>query len=410
MAEAASGPIAVATSGTTPVVDVLNPGFLGFPGWDTGYRAKIKTVGSAPLSVMHIGHSIAFGEEAGDTMGQGYGFLFRSAAMAKYGAFGDFWSAGLQTSINGSVSSFFPYTFSGTGTSAQEDGQGYGQGYAPSGFGTSHDVTFDPTKLGAPGSAGALAYNFTAMDILACHFNASGTWTWAVDGGAPTTVTNTSNDGLLTRIPLTGLSSGQHTLTFSSFSAQTAMVLAGVATYTGAAGGFAYANVAQPGQTAAAALQGAPLTNIQGYQSAGSPTGFGYPAGPDLALIEFGVNDLSQFKTPFADPGSFGILLRQLIAALRRANPTVSIVLVSSWCGPGGNYTDDSGFGQSAVWHLYEDEMQKAAQRAGLGILSLEQRWGSTPVAQGFISAGTAHHPTTAGHADIFNALWTELS
>jgi lysophospholipase L1-like esterase len=458
-------------------------------GWDAGLKNGIASSQSnaGPLRIACFGDSITLGQMGTDVLLNGFPWLLRQALIQRYGLYGDHWCAAQNGTLNG-TSAYFPFTFAGTGAVGQQDGYGYQQAYNPTGFGTAHDITFQLVN-GAPNS---LSYPFTGLDIVLAHFNASGTFTWNVDGAGATTHTNTTNDGLLEFLPIRGLAAGSHTVVFSNTSAVTALTLAGITTYSGSASGLFFANHGQPNQTIGAAFNAAShtLLAMQGYSGASSPNAlagsevlgvnvvnggtlysgtptaiFSNPAtggtvatgtpvvasgaitsitmtgngsnyqGPctvsignpgggsgfvgqclmsngafapsqvDVAIIALGVNDMARAKAAYVGPQGMEHVYRQMIAAIRYANPNASILFVGIWNGTLGSHTDDTGFTNSNSWHLYLNRMRNLAATQTCGFLDLSARWGSTPIAQGFISAGSAHHPTTAGHADIFAAL-----
>jgi lysophospholipase L1-like esterase len=141
-------------------------------------------------------------------------------------------------------------------------------------------------------------------------------------------------------------------------------------------------------------------------------TGFGFPTQPNLTIIALGINDCNNARSET----DFRNGLQRFIQATRRGNPNSSILLVSCYypfnnqsglsAYSGFAYSDDnnSGFANGDGWNAFKTAMARVARAYSCGFVDLEQRWGATPVAKGFLPNNDIH-PTDAGHQDMANAI-----
>lgn len=131
---------------------------------------------------------------------------------------------------------------------------------------------------------------------------------------------------------------------------------------------------------------------------------WGFPLSPHLAVIALGVNDCAAAQ---AAPTSTTQIYSQLIQAIRRGNPNASVLLVGvcypAWltsdAWPSQPICDDNG-----VWYSYLDYMREMARIHNCAFVNIHDRWGQTPLANGFIGTNGVH-PTLAGHADMASVL-----
>jgi lysophospholipase L1-like esterase len=141
-------------------------------------------------------------------------------------------------------------------------------------------------------------------------------------------------------------------------------------------------------------------------------TGFGFPTQPNLTVIALGINDCNNARSET----DFRNGLQRFIQATRRGNASSSILLVSCYYpfnnqSGGANYSgfaysddNNSGFANGDGWNAFKTAMARVARAYSCGFVDLEQRWGATPVAKGFLPTNDIH-PTDAGHQDMANAI-----
>lgn len=146
-----------------------------------------------------------------------------------------------------------------------------------------------------------------------------------------------------------------------------------------------------------------------------SPTGFGFPLGAQLAIVEFGLNECNAAVTA----ATFQNNLRQVVEGLRRAaapaGPATSLI-IHAMMNADNNTTDSQGF-TPANWYQYLDVLRSVAQDYNCAFLNTHASWTArfggqlntqTPGSPGYLS-NQQSHPTDAGHQDIADTIMSIL-
>lgn len=350
--------------------------YLYLPGgWDTGWKAAKAASGTTPCWITAIGDSISAGQKATSYLTQGFTAILRDALQTAYGKYADFYNSTMADSLNLVNTPPLPWTFTG-------------------GSGAVSSTGFSSTlQFSAAGSATFVTPKAcTALDLF-YHDVAAGSFTWTVDGGSATTVTQTLTGGVR-RISLgSGLANTTHTVVFTWVSGL--VRLAGAGSVYGTTGiGCGHVPVAALQSQTYLLTGDAPQGNSVGRATNQTA---GYPSAPHLLMLEMGVNDIASGNV---GPDQWFFTYQRLIRGLRRSRPAASIVIVSP---AGGNtFYGDGGilFTNADQWINMVAAHRRLAEVEQCAHLNIDAKWGSTPVAQGFVTAGDVH-PTIAGHADI---------
>lgn len=358
--------------------------------WDEAWKAAKAAAGATPARVAFYGDSFTQGAVSTNFMAKGFTDLVRDALAAKLGYGADAW-------LGVHNANFYP-SFPGTPPFVVNNAAGIA---TTTGIGFS---TIQTWASGAPSPALTFVtpYACTDIDILYSD-SVSGSFTYTVDGGAPVTV-NTGGTAFVKKIALTGLANTTHTIVFAGVSANGAMRIAAVACYKTKTSGVqvfhAGASNFALGQTRAENWQ------AWGGKNAGGSWGtIGFPAEPDLLVLDLGVNDLNLTGagTQKYGPDLVADRLRQIVRHARRARPC-SVVIVGVHVPDGVTTDGASYFNWPEAWPSYLRQMHRVAIDQGCAFVNLQARWGETPVAKGFTASNNAH-PLDPGHADIAAVL-----
>jgi len=367
-------------------------------GWDAAWRSAKNAAGAAPLLVQVFGDSIAAGTNisyASDSFVE----KLQGLISASYGRYADY-SNNSQNFLVG-----HPWSAAlNAGTFVSNVNFGW------------HTVNYSSTLTAVSLQRWTSPYPCTAFDIH--YLDAfAGRWSYAVDGAAPIQITNTaaaspdSANAQMKRLRFTGLPSAVHTFDWGWQSNTATAYVHGATAYTGSAGGLALARFAVAGDAVQylASTQG-PADRLSLYtnkspQNDATASGvgtYGFPMGPHLLICQMIVNDTNIDGTgnPVNSLANFTQQYYRLIHAVRRARPGCSILFVIP-CYPLAT-TDDcsSGFANQLLFSNYVQAIYTLAQSFNAAICNVNSRWGSTPVAQGFMIANNLH-PTIAGQADM---------
>lgn len=358
------------------------------PGWDAGWQAAKALASSSAQWLTVIGDSLSDGQNSTDYINLGWVTLLKNTLVARgLPLMGDFFPVTENVNFTPGWQGTPPFVVNATGLTWYSWEMGRLPFYSP-GNGL---VTF------------TCPYACTELDIVFFDQSA-GTFTYILDGGgAVTVVPNCTGAQYSRRMQLTGLSNIAHVISFQTQSGANVMGIQGVATYPTAASrslGMGYGRCAY--QAGALADFGntssQPSDMCRQWQGFGAATtGFGFPTQPQLAIIEFGINDAA---------GLYGVqsyrrTLERLVNALRRGSPNCSIAMMAGSDPDGINSDVTSGFfGQPRNYGLYTGAMRECADTMKCAFVDVSSKWGQTGVAQGFQAANNPH-PTNAGHADI---------
>lgn len=372
-------------------------------GWDTGWRAAKAKAFSVPASIAFLGDSYTQGINCSDILSKSYPELVRAGFFARgYDRHGDYYpvthsQAWLTNEGN---------TFTGTPPFAYNAAQGVPR-WARWAYGQFGFFNSPLTVPAGPELTFTSPDACTAMDII--YFQdgtGQGTFTYAVDGGSPVTVTVNQNN-IQSRISLTGLSNATHTIVFAGQSATASLCILGVACYSGHAGGL---NVARIGYAGAATSDyttqagESPADKIllwQGSTDGGNTTGFGFPTQPALAVLAFGVNDCKNAVTIAA----YQDVYRRFIQSFRRGCSDASVLLIAN-CNPDPNSNDSPvQFANAANYHTFLMAMYQMAQAYRCGFINFHTKWGQTPYSAGLTGNNTFPHPTDAGYRDMAETI-----
>jgi hypothetical protein len=359
--------------------------------WQAGKAATV----SSPAIIAGIGDSFMHGAYAGDWHLTGwFGQLKTKLVAAGYGTHADFWPVSSNIARNSSMTGLIPFVLSPTGLS-----------WAQNGFGEL------PIYTGT--AAGVLAfttpYACTQMDLVYLDSNqgTGGTWAYAVDGGAPQTIT-VAGDNTIKKVRLTGLANTVHTISCGSQSFNFVMQVCGVSTYPDPAKGIGYGRLAYAGATTVAGLgqsafKPADRARVYGGSGAGGGINFAhFPVAPHLALIGLGIND----NTNGQGLEGYRQTLRRLCQALRRGRANCSIVFVVNPVANGVTSDQTSNyFGNPTQWPLFQQAQWQVAREFNAGVIDFQAKWSETPVASGFTTVSQGH-PTQLGHDDMADIIY----
>lgn len=412
-------------------------------GWRNGWDAAAANAGSSPVNVAVIGDSISVGQHAttadstttdGTTGQVGTSWLakLRSALVAKYGCYADFWPAWGYSPLAGTdLNGTLPWTTNNSGQAASNQaGNAWSRTWWATAASTQSHQTFT-----APYACGEM--HFFYEDYAAGTFKfvvdsgtAGQTFSYSIDGGATqtgntntqvtiTTAGNsTSANTVIRKVRIWNFSqSGRHKLDYGWQSATLVAICAGVTTIrNGATGGISFARHN---------FQGAWLTDWTTHQAQTNPpdlpslfqggqpqgnvpfttaTGFGFPTQPHLLIIEGGINDCNGSATL----ANYEAALRRLIQAAKRGQANCSVLILLP-CFPDSVNSDGSwslmtNATVAATWTDFLDIARRVARAWRCGFADVHSRWGETPYGSGFLPA-TDVHPTDAGYADIYSLL-----
>lgn len=361
------------------IPNVKHP-YLYLPdGWDTGWKASKATAGSTPIWVTACGDSITAGQKSTTYLTQGFCSILRDALQAKYGSYADFHNATLVDSLNLVNVPPLPWTFTGAFTLSTSTG--FGGTLQTTAAGTATYVT----------PKACTAVDLYYYDLIA------GSWSWTLDGGAPTTVTPPANGGVKKISIGSGLANTTHTIVITWISG--VLRIAGASSvYSSTGVGFGHIGVGGLQTTAYISTGDTAQSNLIGR---GTTEVVGFPNTPHLLMIGMGINDCN---TQNIGPEQWFYTYRRLILGARRTRPGTSVLLFSPAAG-------DSIYGDGGAlmtngndWGSYVAAARRLAMVENCAHLDTHAKWGSTPVAQGFVTAGDVH-PTIAGHADIAGDL-----
>lgn len=375
-------------SGSSPTAPSTPKSYIYLPaGWNAGWLAA-KAAKSASFGL--TGDSELQGTQQNtDILAKRVGRLLLNNLSASIGAakvaehFPSCDAAGIVTPW--SASGAAPWTY-GTATGGAFTNDGFIKGVTATGLGASIETFVTPFAC--------TDFDFVYRDL------AAGTITYTLDGGGNQTFLS-NGDGTTKRLQLTGLASATHTLVIAGQSVATEISILGATCYYGAraATGLTLANFVCGGQSAAnlSAVTGVATS----YKT--SRATLGPIAALDLLIWALGVNDNS--------PAVLTDSMTWIIESARNANPNMSVLILgmpnfsTSLSDVGAMF---GGSANQAQWYEYLNSLSDVSQANGYGFISIHNRWGARPVANGFINAGSGAgqpHPNDAGHADIASAI-----
>ena len=392
--------------------------FLYLPtGWDAAWKAAKATIGSQRVNVVGIGDSVIAGQNSTDIMINSAWAVLRSKLLAanNNALGGDHYSL-LYSAKYGLGTATPPVVINGT----------QGTDYAPYYCGFTYGSFAGATTL-TPAVTCTPPYSVVGFDILYIDF-AAGSWTYNVDGGSNTTVTTTgpgtAAGAIVKKVSITGLTAGAHTLNINTNAsgANTCCIL-GINVYA-ASSGLCFANMGWfgmglvTGQNTNNALSDTGkfppdrLALYQGYQGTTaaptSLTGLGFPAQPDLAIIEFGINDANQSVAR----GTFRDALDRLVWTLRYGkNDACSIMIVAAYTADGtiassiSVANQDYTAGQITAYRDLCAAMYEVAQVQGCAYVDVHGSFGRKPVTNGWVTSVSDIHPTVTGYAKMANLV-----
>jgi lysophospholipase L1-like esterase len=350
-------------------------------GWDTGWKAAKAAQGQTPAWVGFIGDSIMQGFNSSDQMLKSFARLIRAGLLGSATPYADF---------------FAPVYSSGTGAPVAIVNGGSGTG----GFGgqnQSSNLAMAVT-LTSP-------YPCTQIDLWVKQ-TVAGTWQYAVDGGGANTVTNNPTNFFVTRTPITGLTSANHTVVLNNQSLANVLTFCGASFYPAGSGGTGLGFVHN-------GINGIALSSFnwtfgipEGWAGRNAHQGATYapvfPQAPHLVILELGVNDCN---TANSSPEVYRQYLKSWCHQFRRGRPGCSILFLVP-CYPDTEASDTTNtFANQHTWIYYVEAMYSVARMLNCAVANIHAKWGETPQGSGFISGGSSVHPTDAGHADIANLL-----
>lgn len=359
-------------------------------GWDGAWKLAKAASSGTPAWMTVLGDSITQGAFATAWNTGGWYGLVRDNLIARgLIRHGDLWSPADSLDFISSYGGTPPFTVSATNRTWRN----WGFGNAPTYTGAASEVvTFDTP------------YACTAMDFHTNNF-AAGDLSYNIDAAGAVTITSTT-DRWNKKTSVSGLANTTHQVKFSQASVTNAMALTGITTYANPSAGIGFARQAASGNPGYIyRINGSPVDMAAIWQgrTTSLTTGYGGPTQPALAIIALGINDC-QSSFGFG-PWEFYEVLRRLITAFRRGSPGCSILIIG-YSNPDSVYCDLSSglFTNPQHWPLYLDAMARASAAYRCAFVNIHAKWGATPVAQGFMTNGSAH-PNDAGHADIANVL-----
>ncbi len=371
------------------------------PTWNIGWNAALTNAVTTPCWIAVIGDSIAQGLVATNFMTSSWFALLRWMLLQHSPLFADF------------------YTPAHSGAYIRTTGISYHQ-QLPWSFRPSIPVKFTVQGYGrVPMLEGTVLRTFatytspypcSGLDIIwANRFGvADATWSFAIDSATPQTVTTPPLGIYPYRLSIYGLEPQRsHTIAFSNQSATAAWNVWGVASYSGHSGGIGFALLASAGdsvQTWNPSKQ-EPLGReflLAGPSYIGN-TGFGFPVGPNLAIIALSAND-ALLGTPIQ---AYRDGLIAFIQAVRLNLPTASIALLAMNI-PTTDLDLASPFqGIASHYPPYLGAMQTVARRYNCAFLNFHAKWGPNSIANGLVTSNG--HPTDLGHQDIATSLYNAL-
>jgi lysophospholipase L1-like esterase len=378
---------------------------LSLPGsWDTAWRNAKAASGSSTYWMTALGDSFTEGMVATDYLNLGWWGLLRANILARgYGLYADYWPT--------TNCAFFGYTNTWAGTAPWVINSGAAANQLWQLWGLTWTSTWPAAATVSDLLTFTTPYACTTLAIIYYDY-AIGTFSYNVDGGAAQTITCAGSGQLkLTTAGLAGLANTAHTIHFTAQSAGNVLCVQGVQTIKTSGGpGLAFANCAVGGDQVAnhVGTAGQPADRIilwQGWTASGTPTGFGFPTQPSLAIISFGLNDVGNGK-PLEQ---YQAGLDRMVRAFQRGQGQCSVLFVIHSLGDG--VSSDAGGNEATgqAWSLYCKAVYDVAALRGCGVADFSQKWGMYPSTNGLIDITKANHPTNAGHADIAALLETIL-
>ncbi len=272
----------------------------------------------------------------------------------------------------------------------------------------------------------------TGFDIV--YFDGfAGTWQFTIDGGqggsptvsgatwngsawVVTTVGGGYSSGMMKKVTVSGLSSGTHSIQWGQQSTFNVVIICGISLYGSNSNGLGVVRAAFSGFRGTDMASGFGSNAVQQtltsfpYDKCAlwsglntsyvTPTPFGFPVAPHLAIIAWGVNDCFGGL----DPNNFETALHRQIASLRRGVPNCNIIMLAPSMPDDGFYSDNVLGGVGYRWNLYKDRIESAANIYNCAYIDIDAKWGSTPVGQGFMQSGNVH-PLAAGYADMASVI-----
>lgn len=397
----------------SPVRSLMNVGasWAYLPtNWDTAWVAAKAASASTPAWALFLGDSITFGQNASNSMTTTWAELLRTSLLTKYSLYGDFYPMWAYcASYNTAFAGTAPFANLSSSLAAVE--AGYGRAIIINGG--------VYTTFTTPGS------NVVAMDLVYLDYataSGAGAMTYSVDGGTAVTVATTNSSSPTTaqvkKVSITGLTAGTHTLKITSGTTSNNCIILGVSCYASTTSGLGFVRNAYPGMrgvdlataaggnTGAGSVFSSPPDKIslwQGQSPGGSspttPTGFGFPTQPSLAIINLAVNDTSLGSGYMA----YQSALVRMVRALRRGQNNCSIAFLCN------NFPDDINSdnpvaGRGQLYPTYKNIMRQVADMYNCAFVDIDSKWGEYGLTDGFQTSGNLH-PTDAGYADIATVL-----
>lgn len=379
--------------------DVIAP-----PGWDTAWETA-RTAGKAHIAI--FGDSTDTGENSTNMMLNNWPELLREHLVSKYGAWADFYPAWtycewVNNAMVGHDGNSPPFNMT---ASPQVYEGGYGRVLSIPANQQAYFVSPHPC---------------IAMDIIWLDY-APGTWTYTVDGGPVQSVTANGPNAVqgthVRKTSITGLALGVHTIHMGPTADNIGMLI-GVTCYYSDNQGIGIARNAYNGMrivdlatkvgynTGAGGNLSMPEDKISLWQGTRwapvgpiTPTGFGFPTQPDLAVISYGINEVNTGASLLA----FRQALVRLVSALRRGKSGCSIIFMAK-AFPSDVNSDAGVGGGFMVYPKFKEEMAALARTYNAAFVDIDSRWGLTPVADGRMSFNNIH-PTDTGYMDIFSVI-----
>lgn len=363
-------------------------------GWDAAWRSAKAASGSTPAWMTGIGDSFTQGLNSSNYLTKSWWALVRAWLLTQYSLYGDFYA----TTVSQAFASAYvspPWTFATTPSFGAD-------GFAGVAYWGTNPAQSNLAQFTAP-------YACTQIDLLYHEtWGLNGTFTYALDGEANNTVNVTGNLPYPQRIRRSGLASAIHTLIAGNPSQHNQMNLLGAACYANPGFGIGFANLGYSGTlmqawTQSAAAPADRMTYLKGVVNGSTPTGFGFPSQPALAIIALGINDCANLNL---GPNGFEYGLARMVAALRTGYANCAIIIMAN-CNPEQMYSDSASnpFTNSNSYPLYVARMEKVARALHCAFVNMHAKWGEYGVTNGLQSGGQAPHPTDAGHADIAATL-----
>jgi lysophospholipase L1-like esterase len=399
--------------------------------WFTAKRAAATT----PAWILFDGDSITNGVNPLNNgyLATGWPDLLRATVLARAGGllYGDhypLWSYTFNTGALDPVNEGFATPLVGMST-------------FEGGFGTclSAGTSSADVQLITTGSIpGWTAGLVTGFDLVFYDFGAC-TWQFTIDGGQgspiPTVtgatwngstayvVTNTGGSftaGNVRKVTVSGLAAGSHVIKYGQISSAGNTMILGISLYTGQQSGIGFVRNAYSGRRAvdsatpaganlgfAGTFSAFPSDRPSLWSGSGptnataqiTPAPFGFPTQPSLAFIGYGINDAANFISPDA----YGDALERKIIACRRGVANCSIGLIA-FSYPDVHNSDNNLAGNGQRYNRWKRVMADLAASYNCAYIDIDNKWGGTPVGQGFQVSGNVH-PTAAGSVDIANVI-----